>query len=199
MFAFLRGTVASLGINRVALDVNGIGFDVLVPDSVQRKLVRHQDVTLLTYCHIREDSFQIFGFLSEEEKALFMMCLNINGIGPKVALGLLSALSVEALVRAIQEQDVASVSRAPGVGRKLAQRVILEMKTKLGETPELDKLMGTPSGEAVTEGDDVFEALISLGCTAVEARKAAGRAREELGATASDEDLVRAALRSLRK
>ena len=199
MFAFLRGTVASLGINRVALDVNGIGFDVLVPDSVQRKLVRHQDVTLLTYCHIREDSFQIFGFLSEEEKALFMMCLNINGIGPKVALGLLSALSVEALVRAIQEQDVASVSRAPGVGRKLAQRVILEMKTKLGETPELDKLMGTPSGEAVTEGDDVFEALISLGCTAVEVRKAAGRAREELGATASDEDLVRAALRSLRK
>ena len=199
MFAFLRGVVASLGVNRVALDVNGIGFDVLVPDSVQRKLSRQQEATLLTYCHIREDSFQIFGFLSEEEKTLFTLCLDINGVGPKAALGLLSVLSVDAFVRAVQEHDVTAVSRAPGVGKKLAQRIILEMKSKLGETPELGALLGDPDQGRSPVGDDVFEALISLGCTVAEAKKAAAQARETLGENASDEELVRSALRSLAK
>ncbi len=135
MFAFLRGRVVSLGVNRIALDVNGIGFEVQTPDTVQRRLTRGQEATLLTYCHIREDSFQIFGFLSEEERTLFVMCLDINGVGPKAALGLLSVLSVDSFARSIQEQDIAAVSRAPGVGKKLAQRIILEMKTKLGGTP----------------------------------------------------------------
>lgn len=199
MFAFLRGVVVSLGVNRVALDVNGVGFDVMVPDSVQRRLVRHQDVMLLTYCHIREDSFQIFGFLSEEEKTIFTMCLDINGVGPKAALGLLSVMSVETLIKAIQDQDVKAVCRAPGVGNRTAQRIILEMKSKLGEAPELGKLLGTPGGETSPEGDDVFEALISLGCTPAEAKKAAAHARDQLGAGAGDPELVRMALRSLAK
>ncbi len=199
MFAFLRGRVVSLGVNRIALDVNGIGFEVQTPDTVQRRLTRGQEATLLTYCHIREDSFQIFGFLSEEERTLFVMCLDINGVGPKAALGLLSVLSVDAFARAIQEQDIAAVSRAPGVGKKLAQRIILEMKTKLGGTPELSALLGAPDTAAGGAGDDVFEALISLGCSAAEAKKAAAYARTTLGETASDADLVRAALRSLAK
>ena len=199
MFAFLRGSVALLGPNRLVLDVNGVGFEVLVPDSVQRKLTQGREATLLTYCHIREDSFQIFGFLSDQEKTLFTMCLDINGVGPKAALGLLSVLSVDAFARAIQEQDVAAVSRAPGVGKKLAQRIILELKTKMGGMPELSALLGTPDGAAEMEGDDVYEALISLGCSAAEARKAATHARDSLGENASDEDLVRAALRSLAK
>lgn len=199
MFAFLRGMVASKGVNRIALDVNGVGFEVLVPDSVQNRLSIGEEATLLTYCHIREDSFQIFGFLSEKEKSLFITCLGITGIGPKVALGLLSALSVEALVRAIHEQDVAAVSRAPGVGKRLAGRIILEMKTKMGEVPELGALLGAPDTTAVPEGDDVYEALISLGCTVAEAKKAAAHAREELGDAAPDAELVRVALRSLAK
>jgi holliday junction DNA helicase RuvA len=199
MFAFLRGSVVTMGINRIALDVNGIGFDILVPDAVQRKLTRLQEATLLTYCHIREDSFQIFGFLTEEERSLFTLCLGINGVGPKAALGLLSVMSVNAFIKAIQEHDVAAVSRAPGVGKKLAQRIILEMKTKLGEAPELSALLGEPGRESTLEGDDVFEALISLGCTVAEAKKAATQAREALGPDASDEELVRAALRSLAK
>ena len=199
MFASLRGRVTVSGPNRIVLDVNGIGFDVWVPDSVQRKLVRDQEAALLTYCHIREDSFQIFGFMTEQEKTLFIMCLDINGVGPKAALGLLSVLSVNAFARAIQEQDVAAVSRAPGVGKKLAQRIILEMKTKMGGVPELSALLGAPDAVADMEGDDVYEALISLGCSAAEARKAAPQARATLGEAASDEDLVRAALRSLAK
>lgn len=199
MFAFLRGTVALMGVNRIALDVNGIGFDILVPDSVLRKLVRQQEATLLTYCHIREDSFQIFGFLYEEERALFNMLLEINGVGPKAALGLLSVLSVDALARAIQEHDITAVSRAPGVGKKLAQRIILEMKTKMGEAPELSALLGAPGADQAPSGDDVFEALVTLGCSTAEAKKAAAHAREVLGESAPDEELVRIALRSLAK
>ncbi len=200
MFAFLRGTVAYTGINRIGLDVNGVGFDVQVPDSVQRKLTRNQETTLLTYCHIREDSFQIFGFLLEEEKALFMECLEINGVGPKAALGILSVLSVTAFAKAIQEHDVTAVTRAPGIGKKLAQRIILEMKTRMGQDPELNALLGAPDEKSdIVEGDDVYEALISLGCSAAEAKKAATHARETLGEDATDEELVRTALRSLAK
>ncbi len=200
MFAFLKGTVAATGVNRIALDVNGIGFDVHVPDSVQRKLTRNQEVALLTYCHIREDSFQIFGFLSEEEKALFMECLDINGVGPKAALAILSVLSVAAFAQAIQEHDVAAVTRAPGIGKKLAQRIILEMKNRMGQDPELNALLGAPdAASASNEGDDVYEALMSLGCTPAEAKKAAAHARETLGADAPDEELTRVALRSLAK
>lgn len=199
MFAFLKGAVAAIGVNRVALDVNGMGFDVQIPDTVQRKLAQHQEITLLTYCHIREDSIQIFGFLTEEEKALFAMCLDINGVGPKAALGIMSVLSVSAFARAVQEHDVAAVSRAPGVGKKLAQRIILEIKTRMGQHPELNALLGAPEKQEDYAGDDVYEALISLGCTPAEAKKACAHAREELGEGASDEDLVRAALRSLAK
>lgn len=201
MFAYLRGIVAATGVNRVVLDVNGVGFDVQTPDSALRKLVRNQEATLLTYCHIREDSFQIFGFLSEEEKALFTECLDINGVGPKAALGLLSVLSVSAFARAIQEHDVAAITRAPGVGKKLAQRIVLEMKTRMGQDPELNALLGAPDAPSAGDeaGDDVFEALISLGCTPAEAKKAASGARESLGDSATDEELVRAALRSLAK
>lgn len=200
MFAFLRGTVAYTGLNRIVLDVNGVGYDVQVPDSVQRKLSRNQEATLLTYCHIREDSFQIFGFLTEEEKALFIECLDINGVGPKAALGILSSLSVSAFAQAIQEHDVTAVTRAPGIGKKLAQRIILEMKSRMGQDPELNALLGDPDKqEASIEGDDVYEALISLGCSPAEAKKAAAYARETLGEDATDEELVRTALRSLAK
>lgn len=199
MFAFLRGTVAAVGVNRIALDVNGIGFEVHVPDTVQRKLTRDQEALLLTYCHIREDSFQIFGFLTEEEKALFTTCLDINGVGPKAALGIMSALSVSAFARAVQEHDVAAVSRAPGVGKKLAQRIILEVKTRMGQHPELNALLGDPEKREDPDSDDVYEALISLGCTSAEARKACSHARQTSGEGASDEELVRAALRSLAK
>ncbi len=200
MFAFLRGAVAAIQINRIALDVNGVGFDVHVPDSVQRKLVRNQEVLLFTYCHIREDAFQIYGFLAEEEKALFMECLDINGVGPKAALGILSTLSVSSFAQAIQEHDVAAVTRTPGIGKKLAQRIILEMKSRMGQDPELNALLGAPdTAAAPVEGDDVYEALISLGCTPSEAKKAASYARETLGEDATDEELTRTALRSLAK
>lgn len=198
MFAFLRGTVAFKGRDCVALDVNGTGYEIYVPDTVYRKLAVHQEALLLTFCHIREDSFKIFGFLKEEEKAFFETVLDINGVGPKVALSVLSTLSVAQCGRAIMENDVTAFTKVPGVGKKLAQRMVLELKTKLGQTPELNAILGEPqTAESSLEGDDAYEALLSLGCTAAEARKAVTGARKELGEEARPEDVVRAALRSM--
>jgi Holliday junction DNA helicase RuvA len=198
MFAFLRGTVALKSIDHIALDVNGVGYKVFVPDTVHRRLVPHQEVTLLTYCHIREDVFHIFGFLKEEELALFRMLMTITGIGPKVAQAVVGALPVSEFGRAILESDVNAFTRVPGVGKKMAQRIVLEMKTKMGQDPELSKILGeSDAGDAEPAGDDVYEALIALGCTPPEAKKAAAHARKELGADAPDNELVRVALRSL--
>ncbi len=200
MYAFLRGTVAHKGLESIALDVNGVGFLVFVPDCVHRRISPNQEVTLLTYCHIREDTFQIFGFLREEEKALFTMLLGINKVGPKVALNVLSGLSVREFGRAVMESDVKAFTRVSGVGKAMAQRIILEVKSKLGQDTELSVLLGEPDAVDVPpEGDDVYEALLSLGCTPVEAKRAAAGARKELGAEATDEDLVRVALRSMAK
>ena len=198
MFAFLRGTVAMKGLQSVALDVGGAGYEVYVPDFVHEKLAMNREVTLLTYCHIREESFQIFGFMRQDEKALFELLLGISGVGPKVALSVLSTLPPARFATAIQNSDVTAFTKAPGVGKKLAQRLVLEAKSKLGQIPELGAILGDSGAEAsVGAGDDAYEALVSLGCTAAEAKKAVAQARAELGAGAADEDVVRAALRSL--
>lgn len=200
MFAFLRGTVAIKHVDHIALDVGGAGYEIAVPETVYRKLSVHQEVTLLTYCHIREDAFQIFGFLKEEEKALFTTLLSINKVGPKVALNVLSGLSVRAFGQAVLENDVKTFAKVPGIGKAMAQRIVLEMKTKLKQNPDLNAIIGEPETvDAAPEGDDAYEALISLGCTPAEARKATVNARKKLGDGAADEEVVRAALQSLAK
>ena len=196
MFSFLRGTVARKALEHVELDVNGVGYEVWVPDTVYRKLAVNQEATLLTYCHIRENTFQIFGFLREEEKAVFKMLLGVTGIGPKVSLAVLSVMSVGEFGRAVLENDVRAFEKVGGVGKKTAQRIVLEMKAKLGQDTELSAILGE-SSETAAETDDVIAALCSLGCTMAEAKKAAAGARKQLGAEATPEDLVRAALRSL--
>ena len=199
MFAFLRGTVARKALDHVELDVGGVGYEVWVSEQVQRKLVVNQETTLLTHCHIREDAFQIFGFLREEERTLFTMLLGITGVGPKVALAFLSAMSVSEFGRAVQDSDVTAFTKVSGVGKKTAQRVVLEMKARLGQDAELSAILGEGEEATTPETDDVIAALCSLGCTMAEAKKAAQHARKGLSEEATVEELVRAALRSLAK
>jgi Holliday junction DNA helicase RuvA len=197
MFAFLRGTIAEKGLNRIALDVAGVGYDLRVPDSTLRRLHVGEQTQLVTFCYIREDAFQIYGFLTEEEKLLFMALLGITHVGPKVALAILSALSPSALGQAVVNNDVTAFTKAPGVGKKMAQRIVLEMKAKLGQDAELEAILGEGPAQAIAEADDVIEALCSLGCTQAEATRAAVIARKQVGDDAPDEEVVRAALRSM--
>ncbi len=202
MFAFLRGEVSQKGLHHVELDVQGVGYEVHVPDGVHRKLRKGDTAKLLTVCHIREDVFQIFGFLHEEERALFRSLLSISGVGPRMALAILSQLSVAEFGSAIMDSNVSAFTKVSGVGKKTGQRLILEMKAKLGQDAELHAILGEPESGAPADGpeqDDVVAALCSLGCTLGEAKKAAAAARRNLGEGASDEDLVKAALRTLSK
>lgn len=199
MFAFLRGTVARKGAGFIELDVHGVGYEVWVSEAVYRKLMVDQTATLLTYCHIREDTFQIFGFLREEEKSLFKMLLGVTGIGPKVSLAVLSAMPVQEFGRAVLDSDVNAFTKIPGVGKKTSQRIILEIKAKLGQDTELKSILGEDSAESTPETDDVIAALCSLGCTLQEARRAASAARNAVGSDASAEELVKAALRTMAK
>jgi Holliday junction DNA helicase RuvA len=199
MFAFLRGIVARKALDHIELDVNGVGYEVWVTEPTCQKLIEDAPAMLLTYCHIRENIFQIFGFLREEQRALFKMLLEVSGVGPKVALAILSALTVPEFSRALLDNDVKSLTRANGVGKKLSQRIILEIKAKLGHDTELDAILGKPADTADLERDDVVTALCALGCTVAEARKAAAWARNQSDKVATtDEELVRLALKSLR-
>ena len=199
MFAFLRGVVARKGLNYVELDVNGVGYEVWTPDTILRRLVRDQETTLLTYCYIREDAFSIYGFLREEERALFKTLLGSSGIGPKAAMALQSAMGVAEFGRAVMESDVSAFTRVSGIGKKTGQRIILEMKAKLGQDAELSALLGESEAAGSPDTDDAVAALCSLGCTAAEAKKVVAKARKELGDDAKDEDVVKAALRSMSK
>lgn len=198
MFSFLRGTVAIKALDHIALDVNGVGYLVLVPESTYGKLVQHQEVTLLTYCHIREESFQIFGFLKNEEKTLFITLLKINKVGPKVAMAILSTLSPQEFGQAVLHNDVIAVTKVPGVGKATAQRIVLEMKSKMKQEADLAVLLGEDGDDvAPLRGDDVYEALISLGCTPAEAKQATALARKKAGKGAKDEEVVRIALKNM--
>ncbi|NLF58278.1 MAG: Holliday junction branch migration protein RuvA [Candidatus Hydrogenedens sp.] len=198
MFAFLRGIVHAKTLNGIALDVGGVGFAVQTPEFVLRKLSINQEALLLTHCHIREDDFQIFGFMKEEEKSLFELLLGISGVGPKVAMAVVSALPPGPFAEAVQHNDITAITRAQGVGKKLAQRILVEVKTRMGQNPEWEALFGEPAADgARLEGDDAYEALLSLGCTPAEARKAVTAARAAFGGEARDEDVVRSALQSM--
>ena len=199
MFAFLRGTVAAKTVDHIELDVGGVGYMIFVPDSVHRVLVPGHEATLITYCHIREEAFLIFGFLREEERALFKMLLGVSGVGPKVALAILSSMNPSAIGNAIRDNDVTAFTKVGGVGKKTAMRVILEMKSKLGQDAELEAILGGGTPSEDEEGDDVLAALMALGCTHLEAKRASAKARKNSGDDATDEDLVKAALRTLAK
>ncbi len=199
MFAYLRGIVAAKTVHEVHLDVNGVGYAMQVPDGVHRRLQLDREATLLTYCHIREDSFTIFGFLREDEKRLFMTLLGISGIGPKVALAILSAMAPGEFGRAILDNDVAAFTKIGGVGKKTAQRVIMEVRAKMGEDTDLEAILGTTKMDEDAESDDVVAALMAMGCSHAEAKRAALKARNSAGPKATDEELVKAALQSLRR
>jgi len=195
MIGQLRGRLTDKRPNQVLVDVGGVGYIVQVPLSTFAALGElHTEVTLLIHTHVREDTLSLYGFLSSREKHLFEMLLSASGVGPSLALKILSGMSVEELVPAIRGSDLARLTKIPGVGRKTAERMVVELKDKL-EAVTLEVERPAASSPAGIEAD-VVSALVNLGYEARAAESAVTDARRET-AGANFEKLLRAALQSL--
>ncbi len=168
MIASLHGVLESLGSDGVVVNVNGIGFRVFLPTSALSSLSGvGKEVHLHTYLHLREDNVALYGFASPDELRLFQTLLSVSGLGPKLALAMLSTLSLEQLALAIAGGNADLLTTVPGIGKKTASRVILELKDKVGAG-----WVTTPGMAAVGENGDVLAALVSLGYSAAEASQA---------------------------
>ena len=183
MIAFLDGRVTEKGADRVVLDVGGVGYEVAVPVSTAARVPAvGRPARLYTRMYVRDDAMLLFGFGSPDERTLFDLLITVSGIGPKVALAFLSALAPDALRRAVAAGDVAALTVVPGVGKKVAQRVVLDLKDKLG------------GDVVILEGPfvDVREALLALGLSPQEASEAIAALAPD--GDRSVEDLLREAL-----
>ncbi len=202
MISFVQGELAEVFENSVVIDCNGMGYEVNIPLTVHEKLPRiGQRIKLYTYLQVKEDMVALFGFADREDLSVFKLLITVNGIGPKGALGILSAISTDDLRFAILAEDAKAIAKAPGIGAKTASKLILELKDKfkLEEAFEASFLrkseaVSTSGGfEAVKE--EAIQALVALGYSSTEALKAVRGV--ELTEGMSSEDLIKKSLRKL--
>ena len=186
MIARLRGTVAARTAAGVVVDVGGVGYLVAATPRVRANV--GEETVVETYLHVREDVLQLYGFGSAEERQLFELLLGVSGVGPKVALAIVSGSTHEELRRAIVREDTARFEAIPGIGRKTAQRVVLELKEKLGAEEPISISAAAGTSGHVTARD----ALVELGYSVVEAEQALASVDPDLPA----EERVRLALRA---
>jgi Holliday junction DNA helicase RuvA len=192
MIAHLRGTLLATSPGRAIVDCHGVGYDVTVSMNTFAELPEAgREVSLFIFTHVREDQIALFGFHLAEEKALFEKLLSVSGIGPKLAVNILGGMKTSDLVATIRGGDAVKLTRMPGVGKKTAERMVLELKDKLAE---FAVAAATPRPRHVLE-DDVLSALINLGYQAIAAEKALERLGPADGR--SFEQLFRAALTEL--
>ena len=195
MISYVRGTLDHKEPSYVVVDVNGIGYEVFIPLSTYQELPAiGEQVKLHTHHHVREDSIQLYGFLSSEEREVFELVLTISGVGAKVALSILSSMTVNKFRSAVAQGDMKTLTKIPGIGKKSAERMVLELKDKIGKIhidQEMVKLVGVESGS------DAVAALLTLGASQSAAEYAVFRAERRLGDEAKVEDVITEALRLL--
>jgi Holliday junction DNA helicase RuvA len=172
MIGFLRGRLAAKHPPQLVIDVNGVGYEVEAPMSTFYELPAiGEPLTLLTHLVVREDAQTLFGFATEDERRLFRSLLRISGVGAKMALGILSGISVAGFVRCVQTEDTASLVKVPGIGKKTAERLIVEMRDRLeGEAPAGSPGQRVQAGPAAA-ADEAFGALVALGYKPAEATR----------------------------
>jgi len=200
MIAFLRGTLLEKHPNQIIVETGGVGYDVLIPVSTFSALPdTGAEVRLRIHTHVREDALSLFGFVTPEEKTIFEKLISVSGIGPKLAVTVLSGLATAALISAIRNSDVAQLVRIPGVGKKTAERIVLELKDKLeGLAPAgAPGTVEKPASSLSAIEFDVLSALINLGCNRASA-DAAVRKAKTAGVGEEFEPLFRKALELVR-
>ena len=194
MIASLTGILKTKSPTEVLLDVNGVGYGISIPFSTFEKLSElNTRITLLTHLHVREDALQLFGFLTEDERFFFRILISVSGIGPKIALGILSGISVKELRNHIVGGNVGALTAIPGIGRKTAERLILELREKVtgpeGSSLNIPRPLDTLRAQALM-------ALTSLGYSKLTAEKAMQRVFSESGSEELTlEEIIKRALR----
>ena len=202
MISFIRGLVADTTENSVILEAGGIGYEIFMTGSSIEQASRSEgEVKIHTYFHVREDAMQLYGFLSRDDLEMFRLLLNVNGIGPKAALGVLAGLTADELRFAVLSDDIKTISRAPGIGKKTAQKLILELKDKLDLEDAFEQKLANQSAAGIpeTEGDnqlqEAVQALVALGYPNTDALRAVKKVE---GAEKMDvETLLKAALKKM--
>lgn len=197
MIGFLRGVITVRKPPTLVIDVGGVGYELDAPMSTFYKLPESgSEITLFTHLSIREDAHVLFGFATESERSLFRILIRVNGVGPKLALGILSGLSTEDFIRCVELEDTARLVGLPGVGKKTAERLVIELKDRLpahNDASLAKDAAGMPETKAASPSEDALSALVSLGFKPQEAlaliRKVPAEGR-------SSEDIIRLALQS---
>ena len=203
MISFIRSRVVDSTENSVIVETAGIGYEIFMTGTAIEKAVRSEgEIKIHTYFHVREDAMQLFGFLSRDDLRMFRLLLGVNGIGPKAALGVLAGLTADELSFAVLSDDVKTISRAPGIGKKTAQKLILELKDTLKLEDAFEKKLLHQQEEAVSSGESVLdgskeavEALVALGYSSTDALRAVRKVTDV--APDDVEAILKAALKNL--
>lgn len=192
MIANLRGRLLRKGPQEAVVDVSGVGYRVLIPVSTFYRLgAEGAEVSLRVHTHVREDALSLFGFWSAEEQSLFERLIEVAGVGPKLAINILSGIEAGELVEALRGADLARLTRIPGVGRKTAERLVVELKDKMPTAPPAESAAG-----GGPRREDLVSALANLGYSRAEAERSVGRVLREDG-RGGFEDLLRRSLQIL--
>jgi holliday junction DNA helicase RuvA len=202
LIASLRGHILEKHPNRIVIDVNGVGYEVFVPLSTFYGLGdAGSTITVRIHTHVREDALLLYGFATLLEQELFERLIGVSGIGPKVALAVLSGIEPQDLIHAIERGDLARLTAIPGVGKKTSERIVLELKDRLPRERAVARAAGAAPPDAPVMRDDVVSALVNLGYHRPLAEKAAEAAIKTLGsaADASFERMLKQALREVAK
>lgn len=203
MIAYLKGEVVEIEEDKLILDCGTIGYNISMPASALDGTLRPgQEVKIHTHLHVREDAMQLYGFLTRDDLKMFRMLLGVSGIGPKAALGILSGLSADELRFAVLSDDVKTISRAPGVGKKTAQKMILELKDKLDLQEAFDtKTMHVQDASQAETGDladarkEAVQALTALGYSGSEALRAVKQV--DMSPNMNVEEILKQALKKM--
>lgn len=194
MIALLQGEIAYKSIDHVILDVNGVGYRLLIPLSSFYSLPETGQARFFVHTHVREDAIHLFGFLSADEKDIFAILISVSGVGPKLAINILSHIPAAELTTAIASGDTKRLSSLPGIGKKTAERLILELKDKVPQVAVTANAAGQPATVPRQDSlDDLISALVNLGYKENLAKKAVESL--ELGPDVSFEDALKSALK----
>lgn len=198
MIGYVRGAVTALFKDSCFIEAGGIGYRIFISDKTRQRLVTGEEAKLFTYMAVREDAILLYGFLGQEEYDLFLLLISISKIGPKVAMGILSAMAPAAFVGAVSSQNVAALTKLPGIGKKTAERLLVELKDKVAKL-DVPASWDIPVEEAPVAEGTVGEALKALMALGFEASEVEPLLRKLAPAYTEASALIGAALRELGK